>query len=42
MYGRNPPASKYKPDLSMSFILGEKGKDYGLDKLRKFVMGEIK
>ena len=42
VYGRSPPASKYKMDISMSFVFGETGKDYAKDKLRKFMMGEIK
>ena len=42
VYGRTPPASKYKMDLSMSFVFGEKGKEYNMEKRQKFVMGEIK
>ena len=42
MYGRSPPASKYRTDQSMSFIFGDSSKDYEKDKLAKFMMGEIK
>ena len=42
VYGREPPSSKYKPDLSMSFVFGATSKDYKTEKLRKFMMGEIK
>lgn len=41
VYGRDPPASKYKMDMSMSFVFGETSKDYKTDKLRKFMIGEI-
>ena len=42
VYGREPPAAKYKMDMSQSFIMGETAKDYKMEKQRKFMMGEIK
>lgn len=40
VYGRKPEASKYTPDVSMSFIFGEKiSKKYSSsDKLRQYML----
>ena len=41
-YGREPPSSKYKTDMSMSMVFGDRTNyDYDREKFRKFVMGEI-
>ena len=43
VYGREPPASKYKMDMSQSFIMGDIAKDYGkMETLSNFMTGKIK
>ena len=42
VYGREPPASKYRTDMSLSFAFSDTGKHTKKDKFRQHMTGETK